>query len=72
MHFQVDKNCNQCFDWEIEEETKFEGRGANESVPFVVIWIHFAVSMGSPCKDWKTERSFVRVPDVVGEHWTGM
>ena len=30
LHSQADKNCDQCFDWEAEEEGKFEARKADE------------------------------------------
>ena len=30
LNFRADKNRDQCFDWEMEEEAKFEARGADE------------------------------------------
>ena len=30
LHFRADKNRDQCFDWEVEEEAKFEARGVDE------------------------------------------
>ena len=37
LHFHADKNCDQCFDWEVEEEGKFEARGAEREN--VIAWL---------------------------------
>ena len=53
LHFQADKNRDQCFDWEAKEEERMKGNETASRTsalkfvlaPFAIVWMHCVILM---------------------------